>query len=166
MKQAHFQEPPAKEKGVSLIIHSFDTKTHDHNPSQVESCSSFSPSSALVQSRKIVPLSAPPGVTVVLLLVPETWCRVMTLGDEPSLGTEVTLRVVLTSEVATLVVLEANFVWLDRAMRVGSHGVDVALMPSNLSVVELVEGAGERACGVGVLGDLCSLCHVTVHEAD
>ncbi len=69
-------------------------------------------SSALVQSRWTVPLSAPPRVTVVLLLVPETRCHVMTLGNKPSLGTEVALRVGLTLEATTLVVLEANFVWL------------------------------------------------------
>lgn len=69
-------------------------------------------SSALVKSRKIVPLPAPPGVTVVLLLVPETWCCVMTLGNKLPLGTEVTLRVILTSKAATLVVLEAYFVQL------------------------------------------------------
>lgn len=42
----------------------------------------------------------------------------------------------------------------------------MALLPSYLTMVKLVEGAGERACGVGVLGDLCSLCHVTVHNTD
>lgn len=87
------------------MSHSRSSKT---NASQVESCS-FSLSSALVKSRKVVPLSASPGVTVVLLLVPETWCRGMTLGNKPPLGTEVTLRVILTLE-TTLVVLEANFV--------------------------------------------------------
>lgn len=123
------------------------------NASQDESCS-FSLSSALVESSKIVPLSAPPVVTVVLLLVPETWCRVVTLGNKPPLGTEVTLRVILASE-ATLVVLEANFVRLKGAMGIGSHGVSVALLPSYLRMVELVEGAGEGACGVGVVGDMC-----------
>lgn len=51
-------------------------------------------------------------------------------------------------------------------MGIGSQGVDMALLPSYLTMVKLVEGAGERACGVGVLGDLCSLCHVTVHNTD
>ena len=123
------------------------------NTSDVKSCT-FSLSSTLVESRKIVPLSASPGVMVVLLLVPEAWCCVMTLGNKPPLGTEVTLRVVLTSEAATLVVLEGKFVQLNGAMGIGSHGVSVALLPSYLRVVEPVEGAGERACGVVVLGDL------------
>lgn len=34
----------------------------------------------------------------------------MTLGNEPPLGTEVTLRVVLTLEAAALIVLKAKFV--------------------------------------------------------
>lgn len=95
----------------------------------------------------------------------------MTLGNKPPLGTEVTLRVGLTLEAAAaaaaaLIVLKAKFVWLQRAMGVGSHGVDVALLSSYLRMVKLVEGAGEGACGVGVLGDVCSLCHVTVHNTD
>lgn len=81
----------------------------------------------------------------------------MTLGNKPPLGTVVTLRVMLTLEAATLVVLEANFVRLKGAMRIGSHGESVTLLPSYLRMVELVEGAGERACGVSVLGDLRSL---------
>lgn len=81
----------------------------------------------------------------------------MSLRNEPLLGTEVTLRVVLTSEAATLVVLEAQFVRLNGAMRIGSHGVSVALLPSYLRVVEPVEGTREGACGVCVVGDLCSL---------
>lgn len=146
MKQVRFWKPPTK-KNRCIMNHSqlLTTNTHDSlsgafkkkNASQVESCSS-SLSSALVKSRKIFPLSAPPGVTVVLLLVPETWCRVVNLGNESPLGTEVTLRVVLTSEAATLVVLEATFVWLKWAVGVGSHGVGVALLPSYLGVVELV----------------------------
>ena len=73
---------------------------------------SFSLSSTLVKSRNIVPLFASPGVTAVLLLVPETRCCVVTLGNKPPLRTEVTLRVILTSEATTLVVLEAKSVWL------------------------------------------------------
>lgn len=76
------------------------------------------------------------------------------------------LRVVLTVEDAALVVLKAKFVGLERAVRIGSQGVDVAVVPSYLRVVELVEGAGERTCRGGVLGDLCSLRHVTVHNTD
>lgn len=72
----------------------------------------FSLSSALVKSRKIAPLSAPPHVPVVLLLVPQTGRCVMTLGHEPPLGAEVAVRVVLTLEAAALVVLEAKFVRL------------------------------------------------------
>lgn len=91
----------------------------------------------------------------------------MTLGNKLPLGTEVTLRVGLTLEAAAaLIVLKAKLVWLQRAMGVGSHGVDVALLTSYLRMVKLVEGAGEGACGVGVLGDVCSLCHVTVHNTD
>lgn len=65
----------------------------------------------------------------------------MTLGNEPPLGTEVTLRVILTSEATALVVLEAKSVWLEGAMGIRSHGVCVAVLPSYLRVVELVEGA-------------------------
>lgn len=120
-------------------------------------------SSALVKSRKGFLLFAPPGVTVVLLLlVPETWCCLMTLGDKALLGAEVTLSLILTLENATLVLLEANFLWIKGAMGAGSHGVSVALMSYHLRVVELVEGA----CGVCVLGDLCSVCHVMVHNID
>lgn len=116
-KVGEFLRAPNKKK-IQLNHHSqlLHPNTHDGLSEAFKNqCESFSlsPSSALVQSRKTVPLSASPGVTVVLLLVPETWCCVMTLGNEPPLGTEVTLRVVLTSEAATLVVLEANFVWLE-----------------------------------------------------
>lgn len=51
-------------------------------------------------------------------------------------------------------------------MGIGSNVVRVALLPSYLRMVELVEGAGERACGVSVVGDLCSLRCVTVHNTD
>lgn len=77
------------------------------------------------------------------------------------LGAEVGLRVVLAREGAALVVLEAEFVGLERAVGGGRHGVDVALVPSDLRVVDLVEGAGQGARGV--LGDLR---HVAVHHAD
>lgn len=90
----------------------------------------------------------------------------MTLRNKPSLGTEVTLCVVLTLGSAALVVLKAKFIWLKGAMGIGSHGVDMDLLPSYLGMVELVEGAGERARGAGVLGNLCGLCNVTVHDAD
>lgn len=73
-------------------------------------------SSALVKSRKVFLPFAPPGVTVVLLLVPETWCCLMTLGDKALLGTEVTLSLILTLENATLVLLEANFLRIKGAM--------------------------------------------------
>lgn len=79
------------------------------------------------------------------------------------LGAEVGLRVVLAREGAALVVLEAEFVGLERAVGGGRHGVHMALVPSDLRVVDLVEGAGQGARGAGVLGDLR---HVAVHHAD
>lgn len=66
----------------------------------------------------------------------------MTLGNKPSLGTEVSPRMVLTTGAATLVVLEAKFVRLGGAVGIGSHCVSVALLPSYLRVVKLVKGAG------------------------
>lgn len=120
----------------------------------------------MVQSRKAAPLSAPQGVTVVLLLVLQTWYRVMTRGIEPPLGTEVTLRVVLTLEAGALVVLKAEFSWLERAVGIGPHGVDVALLPSYLRMVDMMEGTGKWACRAGMLGDVCGLCDVTVHDTD
>lgn len=120
----------------------------------------------MVERRKAAPLSAPPGVAVVLLLVLQTWCRVMTRGVKPPLGTEVTLRVALTLKARALVVLKAEFSWLERAVGMGPHGVDVALLPPYLRMVDMVEGTGKWACRAGVLGDVCSLRHVTVHDAD
>lgn len=120
----------------------------------------------VVQRRKAAPLSAPPGVTVVLLLVLQTWYRVVTRGIEPPLGTKVTLRVVLTLKAGALVVLKAEFLGLERAVGIGPHGVDMALLPPDLRMVDMVEGTGERACRAGVLGDVCGLCYVTVHDTD
>lgn len=120
----------------------------------------------VVQRRKAAPLPAPPGVTVVLLLVLQTWYWGITWEIKPPLGTEVTLRVVLTLKAGALVVLEAEFTWLQRAMGIGPHGVDVALLPSYLRMVDMMEGTGKRACRAGVLGDMRSLCDVTVHDAD
>lgn len=40
------------------------------------------------------------------------------------------------------------------------------MVPSHLRVVQLVEGAGERACDVGVLGDVGTLGHVPMHNTD
>ncbi len=96
---------------LNTYSHDGPTEPVKTNASQVESCS-LSLSSALVKCGRTVPLSASPGVAVVVLLVPETWCCVMTLGNKPSLRTEVTLMVVLALEATTLVVLKANFVWL------------------------------------------------------
>lgn len=121
----------------------------------------FSLLSTLVESRKIVSLSASPGAAVVLLMVPETRCCVLTLRDKLPLGTEVALSVVLTS-----VVLEGKFVRLNGAMAIGSHGVRVALLSSYVRVVDPVEGAGEGARGAGVLGHLRHLRCVTVHDTD
>lgn len=120
----------------------------------------------MVQRWKAAPLSAPPGVAVVLLLVLQTWYRVMTRGTEPPLGTEVTLRVALTLEAGALVVLKAELSWLERAVGIGPHGVGVALLPSYLRVVDMMEGTGKWACRAGVLGDVCGLCHVTMHHVD
>lgn len=76
-------------------------------------------SSALVESRSTVSLFASPRVPVVLLLlVPETRCHVLTLGNKTPLGTAATLRVILTSNAATLVVLEGKLVWLGAALGV------------------------------------------------
>lgn len=120
----------------------------------------------MVQRRKAAPLSAPPGVTVVLLLVLQTWSRVMTRGIEPPLGTKVTLRVVLTLKAGALVVLKAEFRGLERAVGIGPHGVDVALLPPYLRMVDVMEGTGERACRAGMLGDVCGLCDLTLHDTD
>lgn len=80
------------------------------------------------------------------------------------LGAEVGLRVVLTEDQgAALVVLEAEFAGLERALGGGRHGVDVALVPSDLRVVDLVEGAGQGACRAAVLSNLR---HVAVHDAN
>lgn len=46
---------------------------------------------------------------------------------------------------------------LDGSLRVGSHDVSVALLPSRQCRVESVDGAGERVGGVAVLGDRCCL---------
>lgn len=64
-------------------------------------------SSDLVQGRKIVLLFASTGVTAVLLLVPETRCSVMNLGNKSALRTEV--NVTLALEVTALIVLEDKF---------------------------------------------------------
>lgn len=120
----------------------------------------------MVQRGKAAPLSAPPGVTVVLLLVLQTWCQVVARGIEPPLGTEVTLRVVLTLKADALVVLKAELAWLERAVGTGPHGVDVALLPSDLRMVDMIERTLKWACRAGMLGDVCGLCDVTVHDAD
>lgn len=128
-------------------------------------------SSALGEGREAAPLPAPPRGSVVLMLmllvVSHSWrprCRV-TMGCQLlPLGAEVGLRVVLAEdEGAALVVLEAEFAGLERALGGGRHGVDVALLPSDLRVVDLVEGAGQGACGASVLRDLR---HVAVHHAN
>lgn len=51
-------------------------------------------------------------------------------------------------------------------MRIGPHGVDVALLPSYLRMLDMMEGTGKRACRAGMLGNVCGLCDVTVHDAD
>lgn len=79
------------------------------NNRQSESCGSGHG----VQRRKAAPFSAPPGVTVVLLLVLQTCYQVMTRGTESPLGTEVTLRVVLSLKARALIVLKAEFSWLE-----------------------------------------------------
>lgn len=116
-------------------------------------------------SSEAVPPPAPPGVSGVLLLALETWCCVLALGDEAPLGTRVTLRVVLGSEADALVVLEADFVRLEGAVGVGSHGERVALLPPDLRVVQVVQRAGEGARAISVLRDLCRLSEVA-HNAD
>lgn len=63
-------------------------------------------SSDLVEGRKIVLLSASTAVAAVLLLVPETRCSVMNLGNKSALRTEVTMTLAL--EVTALIVLEAK----------------------------------------------------------
>lgn len=82
---------------------------HLHSSWWVGVFSSWTParcSSALVESRGVVPLPATPGVPVVLLLVPEAHRGTGSLGDKPLL-TEVSLGGVLVLEDAPLVVLEA-----------------------------------------------------------
>lgn len=132
------------------------------NDSQSESCGS----GHVVQRRKAAPLSASPGITVVLLLVLQTWYRVMTRRIEPPLGTEVTLRVVLPLKAGALVVLKAEFSWLDRAVGIGPHGVDVGLLPSYLRMVDMMKWTRKWACRAGMVGDACSLCDATVHDTD
>lgn len=92
-------------------------------------------------------------------------CRWVSVGHQLlPLGAEVGLRVVLTEDNGTaLVVLEAKLARLERALRGGRHGVDVALVPSDLRVLDLMEGAGQGARRAGVLGDLR---HVAVHNAN
>lgn len=49
----------------------------------------------MAERRSAVLLSASPGISVVLvLLVPEPLCQVMTMGNEMALGAEVTLRMI------------------------------------------------------------------------
>lgn len=120
----------------------------------------------MVQRGEAAPLPAPQGVAAVLLLALRTRRRVGARRVEPPLGAEVTLRVVLPLEAGALVVLKAELAWLQRAVGMGPHGVDVAMLRSRLGAVELMEGTGEWARGAGMLGDVCGLCHVTVHDAD
>lgn len=131
---------------------------------------SFCLSSALAKGRETAPLPAPPRGSVVLMLLmlvshSRCPCCHVTMGHQLlPLGAEVGLRVVLTEdEGAALVVLEAEFAGLERALGGGRQGVDVALVPSDLRVVDLVEGAGQGACRAGVLRDLRN---VAVHNAN
>lgn len=72
----------------------------------------------------------------------------------------------MTLKAGALVVLKAQFTWLERAVGIGPHGVDVALWPSYLRTVDVMEGTGDWACRVGMLGDVRGLCKATVHDAD
>lgn len=90
----------------------------------------------------------------------------MTRGIKLPLGTEVALRVGLSLKAGALVVLKAELTWLQRAVGVGPHCVDVALLPSYLRMRDVMERTGKWACRAGMLGDVCSLCDVTVHDAD
>lgn len=65
-----------------------------------------------------------------------------------------------------MAVLEAELVWLCRAVVAGSHGEAVALLPLYLRVVELVEGAGQGACRVSGLGNVCGLGCLAVDSVD
>lgn len=104
---------------------------------------------------------------LLLVVVSHSWrpSRRVNMGQQLlPLGAEVGLRVVLTQDKgAALVVLEAKFAGLEGALGGGRHGVDVALVPSDLRVMDLVEGAGQRACRATVLRDLR---HVAVHDAN
>lgn len=128
-------------------------------------------SSALAGDREAAPLPAPPCGSVVLMMLllmlvshSRRPCRRVAMWHQMALGAEVALRVVLTEDKgATLVVLEAKFDRLERALGSGRHGVDVAVVPSDLRVVDLVEGAGQGTRRTGVLGDLR---HVAMHNAN